>query len=174
MELTSNSIFSYQDYRKFLGDYYRARKAHDAKFSQRFIQREVGVSSAGWFSDILSGRLNLQSPQLLRLAWVLRLKPGEEEYLALLVGFSRAASYEERERLYEQIRLMQRSEMKADPCLTLSLSARGLEQARRELENLKRRLLALKETDGEPDAVYRCSLRIDPLFRNLAGMNSTP
>lgn len=49
-------IFAYTDFRKYLEDYYLARKRTDRKFSHRFIQEKVVASSAEWFADVAKGR----------------------------------------------------------------------------------------------------------------------
>ena len=41
-------IFSYTDYRKFLGDFYRERKAVDSKFSHRYFSAEDRVQLFGF------------------------------------------------------------------------------------------------------------------------------
>lgn len=64
--MTTNkpNIFNYADYRTFLNDYYHFLKQQDPKFSHRLIAYKIGSSSAGWFSDLVGGRINLNSLKL--------------------------------------------------------------------------------------------------------------
>jgi uncharacterized protein (TIGR02147 family) len=96
-------IFTYTDYRKFLGDFYRERKAVDAKFSHRYFSRKIGYNSSGFFSEVLSGKKNLTGPVLLKLSRTLTLKRGEEEYFINLVNFNQARTIDERNRFYEKL-----------------------------------------------------------------------
>lgn len=97
------NIFTYTDFRLFLGDHYQARKSADRKFSHRFISEKVRASSTGWFADILKGRLNLAGAQLLPLARLLQLKPNEIDYFEALVGFAQAAGLEEKTRFFQKM-----------------------------------------------------------------------
>ena len=96
--MTLPDIFQYSDFRLFLADHYRARKAGDAKFSHRFIQEKVQASSAGWFSDICAGRIVLSQGHAVRLLKLLGLKPVQEDYFEAMVGFAQAGSMEEKNR----------------------------------------------------------------------------
>src|SRR5688572_13063190 len=96
------SLFAFDDYRHFLRDYYERARARDPKFSQRFIASKLGVSSSGWFSDLLNGRANLAGTHLVRLAALLKLKPREADYLEALVLFNQSGSIEERNRHFRK------------------------------------------------------------------------
>lgn len=97
------SIFDYVDYRRFLDDSYRSRKAVDAKFSQRFIAHQVKAGSAGWFSDIVKGRTNLSGNHMLALSRLLKLTPPEAEYFETLVRFDQAGSVDEKNLHYKRL-----------------------------------------------------------------------
>lgn len=106
------SIFEYDDFRRFLRDYYEKARAKDPKVSQRFLSGRLGVSSSGWLSDLLQGRANLTGIHLVRLAALLALKPREADYLEALVLFNQAGSIEERNRHYRKLSSFK--EIKAD------------------------------------------------------------
>jgi uncharacterized protein (TIGR02147 family) len=97
------NIFAYTDFRKYLADYYQARKKAEAKFSHRFIQEKVGASSAGWFADVLKGRTNLAGNHIVRLAKLMLLKPTETDYFESMVQFGQAGSLEERNRYFHKM-----------------------------------------------------------------------
>jgi uncharacterized protein (TIGR02147 family) len=103
MEKSPVPIYAYTDYRAYLKDYYQHRKSVDRKFSHRYIMEKVGASSAGWFSDVIAGRISLTSTHLLRLAKLMDLRPSEEDYLENLVHYAMSASAEERDRFYRKI-----------------------------------------------------------------------
>lgn len=98
MEPSEPNIFVYTDFRLFLQDYYKTRKAKDRKFSHRYIIEKVGATSAGWFSDVVNGRIALTSSHLIRLAKLLRLKPNEDAYFEALVHYGQAGSMDEKNR----------------------------------------------------------------------------
>lgn len=101
-------LFSYDDYRRFLKDYYQDRKAREKKFSHRFLSRKLGYGSSGAFADILSGRKNLTSSSALRMARGLGLNRQEEEFFLHLVGFNQAGTLEEKNLHYAKILSMAR------------------------------------------------------------------
>jgi uncharacterized protein (TIGR02147 family) len=96
-------IHSYLDFRSYLKECYRRRKAADKRFSHRFIQEKVGAGSAGWFSDVVAGRIALTSTHLLRLGKLLDLRPSEIDYLETLVDYAQAGSAEEADRHYRKL-----------------------------------------------------------------------
>lgn len=73
MEKCLPNIMNYTDYRKYLNDTFNYLKGTNPKYSHRFIAKEVEASSAGWFSDILKGRINCTSRFVLKLAKLLKL-----------------------------------------------------------------------------------------------------
>lgn len=103
MSQSPAGIFSYTDFRLFLADQFKARKAADRKFSHRFIAEKVRASSSGWFADILKGRLNLAGPQMLALAKVFHIKTNELDFFESLVGFSQAGNLEEKTRFFKKM-----------------------------------------------------------------------
>jgi uncharacterized protein (TIGR02147 family) len=96
-------IFAYTDFRKYLADYYQARKKTDRKFSHRFIQEKTGVSSAGWFADVAKGRTNIHGSHILKLAKLLQLRNSETDYFESMVLFGQAGSLEERTRFFQKM-----------------------------------------------------------------------
>jgi len=96
-------IFQFTDFRHFLSEYYRERKAQDPRFSHRFIHEKVRAGSSGWFSDLVSGRIALSPGHMVRLLELLHLKPSEGDYFEAMVGFAQAGSMEERNRWMRRI-----------------------------------------------------------------------
>lgn len=106
------SLFAYDDFRRFLRDYYERAREKDPKVSQRFLATRLGVASTGWISDLFQGRANLAGTHLVRLADLLKLKPREADYLEALVLFNQSGSIEERNRHYRKLASFK--EIKAD------------------------------------------------------------
>lgn len=97
------NIFSYTDFRKYLGDYYLVRKQADRKFSHRFIQEKVGAGSAGWFADVVKGRTNIPGASVIKLAKLFQLKNMETDYFESMVSFGQAGSLDERSRYFQKM-----------------------------------------------------------------------
>jgi uncharacterized protein (TIGR02147 family) len=96
MQTVNPNVFDYADFRVFLKETYEYRKNADSKFSQRFITRQVGASSAGWFADIIQGRIALTGAYMMKLIRLLKLDSEESEYFQLLVMYEQAGSTEEK------------------------------------------------------------------------------
>jgi uncharacterized protein (TIGR02147 family) len=97
------AVYDYTDFRLFLEDYYRERKAGDPKFSHRFIHEKVKASSSGWFSDLVAGRISLSQSHMVRLLKLLQLKTNEGDYFEAMVGLAQASSMEEKNRWMRRI-----------------------------------------------------------------------
>ena len=106
------NIFTYKDFRLFLGDYHRARKALDGKFSHRLIKEKMGVSSAGWFADVVKGRINLTTSNVVKLGRLLGLKPTQADYFEAMVNYGQAMSLDEKNHHFHKMISFQ--EVKAD------------------------------------------------------------
>ena len=90
------SIFTYMDYRQFLGDFYRACRARNKGFSHRFISSQLGFASSSWFADLVKGRMDLAGGHRVKLAALFRLKEREAEYFESLVQYNQADTAEEK------------------------------------------------------------------------------
>ena len=101
--LVAVNIFGYTDFRKYLGDYYQARKQADKRFSHRFIQEKVGASSAGWFADVIKGRTNIPGAHVMKLSKLMQHKTSETDYFEAMVLFGQSATLEERTRYFHKM-----------------------------------------------------------------------
>jgi uncharacterized protein (TIGR02147 family) len=97
------NIFTYTDFRAYLGDYYKARKETDKKFSHRYIQEKVGAGSPGWFADLVKGRGTLSGNHMVSLATLLQLSRSEMDYFEAMVSYSQAGSHEEKNRHFQKM-----------------------------------------------------------------------
>ena len=103
MTVIKPNIFNYADYRIFSNDYYHFLKQQDRKFSHRLIAYKTGSSSAGWFSDVVGGRINLTGMYLLKLAKLFKLTAREKNYFEVLVGYDQAGSLDEKNAFMEKM-----------------------------------------------------------------------
>jgi len=79
----------YDDYRKFLQDYYDLNKAADPSFSYRYLSMRAGVSSSGFFKRVMQGIRNLSEGSVEKTCTALRLNEQERGYFRKLVGFDK-------------------------------------------------------------------------------------
>lgn len=96
-------IYQYSDYRRYLNDYYLEQKKLDKKFSHRYFAQKIGLSSSGYFSDLLKGKKNLTPSLLVKFTTMLKLKRDEAEFFEHLVYFTQAKTIEERNYHYNKM-----------------------------------------------------------------------
>lgn len=96
-------IFEYLDYRKFLQDYYRIRKAANPSFSLRTFSDKIGFKAKDFISRVMQGEKNLSEQSIQKVASGLRLGKRETEFFAALVLFNQAETSEERETYFTQM-----------------------------------------------------------------------
>ncbi|MBN1308329.1 MAG: TIGR02147 family protein [Chitinispirillaceae bacterium] len=104
--------FEYLNYRKLLKDLYEDRKAEQPFFSYRYIAQKVGFSSAGFFTNILSGKRNISPEYIFKFAEVFKLKKSETEYFELLVNFDQAKDHSRKRFYFEKILRHKKSKIK--------------------------------------------------------------
>jgi uncharacterized protein (TIGR02147 family) len=106
---TNQNIFGYNDFRKFLSDYYAFRHAGDPTFSKAYICRELGLpNSRSYFQDVLNGKSvsELKVPLFIKLA---NLDNDEARYFRVLVRFNQCNDPEEKELLLDQLVTLNRT-----------------------------------------------------------------
>lgn len=95
-------IFEYLNYRAFLNDAYKERKASNPAFSYRYIGSKIGLN-ASTFVRILQGKRNVTRKHLPSIASVFHLKKQEEKYFELLVQFNQSGSSDEKKIYFEKL-----------------------------------------------------------------------
>jgi uncharacterized protein (TIGR02147 family) len=98
-------VLEYLDYRVFLGDYCRWRRAADAEFSQRTFAREAGLpsSSSSLLPAIIKGRRSLSQNLRVKFSKALNLPEREAQYFDLLVQFNQAKGMTEKNFFFSQL-----------------------------------------------------------------------
>jgi uncharacterized protein (TIGR02147 family) len=100
-------IFNYQDYRKYLADYYEERKASAASsFSYQNFSRKAGFSSKSFVFNVIKGRKNLSRASVVKMCEALELSKTESAYFENLVYFNQAPNFIESNFYYEKLNAM--------------------------------------------------------------------
>lgn len=105
-------LFAYTDYRKYLRDYYEAKRALQREFTHRHITQALGFKSSGTFAQILQGKTNMAPDTVARFVRFLELKPAEADYFELLVLFAQSKGHAEKKRHFEKILAYPKTKLK--------------------------------------------------------------
>ncbi len=117
-------VYDYQNYRFFLSDFLNFKKQHEKGFSQRDILKKMGISSTGFLANVLSGKNNLTTTQVVTLCKVLNFKKTESAYFEAIVLFTQAKTIDEKKRYYSRIVKLQKSKFRGLKPNQLSLFAK--------------------------------------------------
>jgi uncharacterized protein (TIGR02147 family) len=101
-------VFHYLDHRRFLEDWFRAKKESNPRFSHRLFVRRAGLSSPGVLANVMSGRRNLTLQTAEAFARAMGLDPEESDFFLDLVRLDRARTLAERNHVFESIAATQR------------------------------------------------------------------
>jgi len=97
-----NSIYTYYDYRRYLGDFYREKKSLNPNYSYRLIAGKVGIDHA-LIVKILRGERHVSSKKVEAFTTLLGLSERQRAYFRLLVAFGKAKSHEDRKLFFEKL-----------------------------------------------------------------------
>ncbi|HEY8272808.1 MAG TPA: TIGR02147 family protein [Pseudobdellovibrionaceae bacterium] len=84
------SVYSYQDYRKYLEDFYSLKKKKDPLYSYRSFSQTAGIKSPNYLALVIEGSRNLTTANIQQFAFGLKLRPDEIEYFEALVLFNQS------------------------------------------------------------------------------------
>ncbi len=84
------SIYTYENYRRYLGDYYTEHKKTEPGFSWRLLAKKAGFGSPVFLKLVVDGSKNLGSYSIDRVAAALLLDKSESAYLHAMVAFTHA------------------------------------------------------------------------------------
>lgn len=93
-------VFTYLDYREFLGDWLASRKSADPSFSYQRFADLCGFRAKDFIYRVIKGQKNLSKPSGEAIARALRLSKRDAEYFLCLVDFNQGKEYENREKVY--------------------------------------------------------------------------
>ena len=94
------SIFTYIDYRRFLGDYYQEKKRNSRHFSYRYFASKAGFASPVFLKLIIEGKRNLSRVMIPRFCAAIGLNPKQACFFEHLVLFNQAKSSIEKQEHY--------------------------------------------------------------------------
>lgn len=103
MSIALEHLFDYDDFRKFMQDYFEEQKKMRAVFSHRFFAAKAGFSSSSYCLNVIRGRFNLTHKSIEKLAKAMDFEPLQKSYFEALVQYNQADQVNERESAWEQI-----------------------------------------------------------------------
>jgi uncharacterized protein (TIGR02147 family) len=103
------NIFRYIDYRKFLKDFYEAKKRENPHFSHRYIANKLNFDS-GYFTKIIKTERHISINLAQKFAEFCKMGDREADYFLTLVLFAKAGTQAEKERQYEKLLSFKQSE----------------------------------------------------------------
>lgn len=96
-------IFEYLDYREFLSDYYKAKKADNPAFSLRAFSDKIGFKAKDFISRVMQGDKNLSTQSIQKIVAGLKFGKREASYFENLVWFNQAETIEEKNSWFEKM-----------------------------------------------------------------------
>lgn len=97
------NIFEYLDYRKYLEDYYKVRKANSSKFSFRWFAKKAGYSSSGYYSNVIKGIHPLSGIYIDKFIKGLDLGDLEAKYFNVLIKYQNSKSVVDKQKYLEEL-----------------------------------------------------------------------
>lgn len=101
---TVPSVYTYLDFREYLGDYYKTQKKIARGFSYRSFARRAGLSAPNHLQLIIQGKRTLTDALVGGYVKALHLEKPEEAYFRALVTFNQAKTMAERTDAYRRLR----------------------------------------------------------------------
>ncbi len=102
-EVPQPDLHRYLDYRSFLRDWFRAKKAGNRRFSHRAFSRMAGQKSPSLLVDVTEGRRNLTPSLTEAFCRALKLTAAEASFFTALVHLDQASTPAERNRAWARI-----------------------------------------------------------------------
>jgi uncharacterized protein (TIGR02147 family) len=93
------NIYSYQDYREYLRDYFAFMKKEKPFFSHRYFCSLAGFKTSGALKLVIDGRRNLSRESILKISSAIGLCRAEQDYFESLVLANQAKDPRERKKL---------------------------------------------------------------------------
>src|ERR1035437_2671991 len=102
-------VYEYNDFRKFLADWFAAEHLLDRGLTKSEMSRRLGLpNTRSYFTDVLGGR-QVTDLFLERFVVTLDLDPEEARFFRTLVRFNQAKEPEEREQAFDQLVALNRT-----------------------------------------------------------------
>ncbi len=96
-------IFDYTDYKKYLAELYKVRKAENKGFSYNALSMRAGFKNKGFIYNVINSNKRLSKESTIKLSMALNHNKQETEYFENLVFFNQAEELKERNYYYEKL-----------------------------------------------------------------------
>lgn len=97
------NLFEYDNYRRFLKDYYVYEKARNKAFSLRYFSKRAGYRASCFLKFVMDGKRNLTAQGIVNFSRALKLTPTEASFFASLVRLNQAKTPEDRQHFAGEI-----------------------------------------------------------------------
>jgi uncharacterized protein (TIGR02147 family) len=100
---TLPEVYDYLDYRRFLSDFYDAKKKLNPLYSYRVFARKAGFNNQGFFIDVVKRRKKLSDNAAKKMIKGMDLADDRARYFKYLVKYDQAKDGEEKEMLLKKL-----------------------------------------------------------------------
>ena len=147
---TPPSVFEYLDYRRYLADYFTARRISDANFSLRAFALKAGLplSNSSFFSKVIAGKRNLTLDLQFRFAKALKLPANEIKYFGLLVQFNQTRDPDGKKHFYAELARYGKSKARI-------IDKEGYDYYSRWQNSIVRAFFGIEQKENNPAAIGR-------------------
>lgn len=102
------SLFDYDSYRRFLGDYFQDMKARRRTFSYRSFARKAGFSSCGFCHQVVTGTRNLTDEASDKMIAGLGVSGKKAQYFKAMVRFEQAKRDSDKEKAFAEMNALRK------------------------------------------------------------------
>ncbi len=99
-------LFGYDNFRKFLQDYFAARKRLHPHFSHRYFAQKAGFKSSSFAAHVMEGKRTLTESALQKMIGGLGLNEEQARFFTCLVRYNQADDMREKERHYRELKFL--------------------------------------------------------------------
>jgi len=103
------NIYTYNDYRVLLADYFKERRLDSRSFSIRNLARIAGMASHSFISAVIKGKRNLTADGKQKIARGIGLAGNELLYFNHLVDFNQSGSVDKKQEFFDKINTLRRN-----------------------------------------------------------------
>lgn len=100
---TLPDVYAYLDHRRFLSDWFAAKKLANPRFSHRMFARLAGQRSPSLLHHVIRGERNLTPTTTRAFARAMKLGPAQTRFFGHLVDFDQAPDREARNAVWEKL-----------------------------------------------------------------------
>lgn len=150
-EIIIPSVFEYLDYRRYLADWFSAKRIGDPKFSVRSFTRKAGlpISNSSFFSKVIAGNRNLTLDLRFKLVKALKLSQAETKYFEVLVQFNQSKDADGKQHFYTELARYRRSKARI-------IDKEGYEYYAEWQHSMVRAYFGLNQKENNPAAIGEC------------------